>query len=99
MPNLKTIKAVKAITGRIAIANENSPIAVELVNGEPRSYFYSTVPAPKDRIEKKGEDGVVYGGRMLMPNRDDKNFLGVFHGAVGAANFKNMCFKLGLTHG
>ena len=35
----------------------------------------------------------------LMPNRDEKNFLGVFHGAVGAANFKNMCFRLGITNG
>ena len=77
----------------------SSIIAVELVNGEPRSYFYSTTPAPKDRIEKKGEDGIVYGVRMLMPNRDEKNFLGVFHGAVGAANFKNMCFRLGITNG
>lgn len=96
---MATDKTIKAIVDRIAVASEHSPIAVELVNGEPRSYFYSTTPAPKDRIEKKGEDGIVYGVRMLMPNRDEKNFLGVFHGAVGAANFKNMCFRLGLTNG
>lgn len=95
----KTVKTVKEIVNRIIAANEESPIAVELVDGNLRSYFAKTVPAPKSKTEKPGENGRIQGVVMLMPRRDEKNFLGVFHGAIGAANFKNMCFRLGITNG
>lgn len=95
----KTVKTVKEIVNRIIAANEESPIAVELVDGNLRSYFASTVPAPKSKTEKPGENGRIQGVVMLMPRRDEENFLGVFHGAIGAANFKKMCFGLGLTNG
>ena len=93
------LKQVKIIVGRICAANEQSPIAVELVGGNLRSYFANTVPAPKSKTEKLGESGRIQGVVMLMPRRDEENFLGVFHGAIGAANFKKMCFGLGLTNG
>jgi hypothetical protein len=35
----KTVKTVKEIVNRIIAANEESPIAVELVDGNLRSYF------------------------------------------------------------
>lgn len=95
----KTVKTVKEIVNRIIAANEESPIAVELVDGNLRSYFANTVPAPKSKTENPGQDSFDGSARLLMPRRDEKNLLGVFHGAIGAANFKHMCFKLGLTNG
>jgi hypothetical protein len=99
MATEENLKQVKIIVGRICATNEQSPIAVELVDGNLRSYFAGTIPAPKDKTEKPGENGRIQGVVMLMPRRDEKNFLGVFHGAIGAANFKKMCFGLGLTNG
>jgi hypothetical protein len=82
---------VKVIAGRILTANEKSPIAVESIDGKLRSYFYSTVKAPANAIENEKD-------ATLMPRRENKNQLGVFHGAIGAANFKKMCFDLGIRY-
>jgi hypothetical protein len=87
---------IKIIVERISCATAESPIAVERVNGKLRSYFAGTTPAPKDKTEKPGEDGRIQGVVMLMPRRNQEDQLGVFHGAIGAANFKKMCFDLGL---
>ena len=90
---------VSIIADRICSANEDSPIAVEKVGEELRSYFSNTVKAPKDQIERKSGGFKVYGVARLMPERKPENQLGVFHGPIGAANFKKMCFDLGLSNG
>lgn len=88
--------AKKVIIERILSASAASPIAVELVGGKLSSYFYSTVKAPASEVQRPGIAARADGATILMPKRENKNQLGVFHGVIGAANFKKMCFDLGL---
>lgn len=100
------MKEIHAAFERIKTANENSPIAVELVKTpnkiKLRTYFANCIPAPKELIAKSHREETERqystgrpSEKLLLPFRDPNEHLGIFHGEKGAEKLRRILSEIG----